>query len=122
MYVVVGGLVMVDIVCVIFEVFYFVIIWIKNGKFLIVDWCKIVYYLWDVSMYVVVCYLVGLSVFCCILLNDRMYMRLYVRYVFIGFIVIWIVILLMNIFGIKDFFKKMGVCIEENIDLKIVME
>lgn len=51
-----------------------------------------------------------------------MYMRLYVRYVFIGFIVIWIIILLMNIFGIKDFFKKMGVCIEENIDLKIVME
>lgn len=122
MYVAVGGLATADIVRAIFEVPYFVIIWTKNGKLLTADWCKTVYYLRDVSMYVAVCHLVGLSVLRCILLNDRMHMRSYVRHAFIGSIVIWTIILLMNIPGIKDSSKKMGVCIEENTDLKTATE
>lgn len=118
MYVAIGGLATADMVSAIFGVPYFVIIETKNGKLLTADWCKTVSYVTDVSMYVAVCHLVGLSVLRCILLNDRMHMRSYVRHAVIGSLVIWAVILLMNIPAINDSSKDMGVCIEVDSDLK----
>lgn len=122
MYIAIGGLAAADMVRAIFEVPYFVIIWTKNGDLLTVDWCKTVSYLSDVSMYVAACHLVGLSVIRCILLNDRMHVRSYVKHAIIGSLIIWVVILLMNIPGINTSSTSMGVCVEVDTDLETATE
>ncbi|XP_061172681.1 neuropeptide Y receptor type 2-like [Saccostrea echinata] len=123
MYVAIGGLAVADMVRAIFGAPYFVIIWTKNGsKILTADWCKAVSYLSDVSMYVAACHLVGLSVIRCILLNDRMHVHSYVKHAVIGSLIIWVVIPLMNIPGIKTSSKSMGVCVEVDTDLETTTE
>lgn len=70
-FVVIGCLVLVDILCVLLEVFFYVIKWMNNGDIMIIIYCKVIVYFSEVGMFVVVFSVVLLSIVWLLLFIDR---------------------------------------------------
>ncbi|XP_063435320.1 C-X-C chemokine receptor type 1-like isoform X1 [Mytilus trossulus] len=118
-YIAIGGLAVADLLNIIMESPYIIFNEVGHKGIVNTPLCKAHFYLTSVCSYVAGAHLVLFSIIRCIMLNERVRSRSYVRHTIIGCVVIWIVICLSNILNLKtvSYDKDFKVCVERGSDL-----
>lgn len=113
-YIVIGGMAAADLLKVVMEIPDIIFKVVGKSEILTTSWCKAHYYLTSVSTYVAAAHLVLFSIIRCIMLNDRVHSRSYVKHTIIGCIIIWIIILCSNMLNLKSVEKSelLEACVE----------
>lgn len=118
-YIAIGGMAVADLLNIIMESPYIIFNEVGHKGIVNTPLCKAHFYLTSVCSYVAGAHLVLFSIIRCIMLNERVRSRSYVRHTIVGCVVIWIVICLSNILNLKTvaYDKDFNVCVELGSDL-----
>lgn len=105
-YIVIGAMAVTDLLKVVMEIPDIIFEVVGEAKISTTAWCKAHFYLVSVSSYTAAAYLVLFSIIRCIMLNDRVHSRSYVKHTVIGCIIISIGISCSNLLNLKSVEKS----------------